>query len=189
MKIKTFQFKIQIEDITRPPVWRKVLVPETFTFHRFHQVIQAAFGWEDTHLYQFSEKEDGEDIISVPSGDDWDVQVIDSRNKILKDVFTKEGKRYIYIYDLGDDWVHKIILEKITDDKRKKAHCIDGKGACPPENCGGVWGYEDLKEVFANNPESAKAEELRDWLGLEDDETFDINKFSIDDTNVLLAKV
>jgi hypothetical protein len=187
----TFQFKIQIEDITKPPVWRKVLVPETFTFHRFHQVIQAAFGWEDAHLYQFSEKENGADeIIGIPADeDDWEVPVIDSRNKKLKDVFVKEGKRYIYIYDLGDDWVHKIILEKIIAESKKKAACIDGKGACPPENCGGVWGYEDIKETFARNPKSKKAVEFRDWLGLGEDEIFDTNKFSLDDANDLVAKI
>jgi hypothetical protein len=186
----TFQFKIQIEDITKPPVWRKVLVPETFTFHKFHQVIQAAFGWEDCHLYQFSEKEsDASEIISIPSDDDWDATVIDSKNKKLKEIFVKEGKRYIYIYDLGDDWVHKIILEKIITESRKKASCIDGKGACPPENCGGVWGYEEIKETFALHPKSSKAENFRDWLGLEENENLDVNKFSLDDANAAVAKV
>jgi hypothetical protein len=188
----TFQFKIQIEDITKPPVWRKVLVPETFTFHKFHQVIQAAFGWENSHSYQFSEKETGTDeIISIPTDDDdeWEVTVTDARDKKLKDIFVKEGKRYIYIYDLGDDWVHKIVLEKIIAENNTRATCIDGKGACPPENCGGVWGYEDIKETFARNPKSRKAEEFRDWLGLGEDEIFDINVFSLDDANALVAKV
>ncbi|MDR1583303.1 MAG: plasmid pRiA4b ORF-3 family protein [Prevotellaceae bacterium] len=187
----TLQFKIQIEDVTKPPVWRKVLVPETFTFHRFHHVIQAAFGWADAHLYQFSEKEYGsEEIISIPTDDDdWDATVIDSRDKELKEVFNKEGKKYIYIYDLGDDWVHKITLEKIINENRKKATCIDGKGACPPENCGGVWGYEDIKETFAFNPQSEKAEELREWLGLEEDENPDVNKFNLEYANTLVKKV
>ncbi|MDR2025946.1 MAG: plasmid pRiA4b ORF-3 family protein [Prevotellaceae bacterium] len=187
----TLQFKIQIEDITKPPVWRKVLVPETFTFHRFHHVIQAAFGWEDTHVYQFSEKEYGsEEIIGIPTDDDdWEGPVTDSRNKKLKEIFTKEGKRFIYIYDLGDDWVHKITLEKIINENRQKATCIDGKGACPPENCGGVWGYEEIKETFVLNPKSEKAEEFRDWLGLEEDEIPDVNKFSLDDAKVAVEKV
>ncbi|MDR2286888.1 MAG: plasmid pRiA4b ORF-3 family protein [Prevotellaceae bacterium] len=186
------QFKIQIEDVTKPPVWRKVLVPETFTFHKLHQVIQAAFGWENSHLYQFSEKENGSDeIIGIPTedDDDWEAPVIDSRTKKLKEIFSKEGKRFIYIYDLGDDWVHKIILEKIVHENRKKAACIDGKGACPPENCGGVWGYEDIKETFVRDPKGKKANEFRDWLGLGEDEIFDINKFSLDDANAAVMKV
>jgi hypothetical protein len=187
----TLQFKIQIEDITKPPVWRKVLVPETFTFHQLHKVIQAAFGWEDCHLYQFSEKGYGSgEIIGIPSEEDeWDGPITDSGIKKLKDVFVKEGKKYLYIYDLGDDWVHKITLEKIVNENRDKASCIDGKGACPPENCGGVWGYEDVKETFANKPTSDKAEGFRDWLGLEDEAILDINKFDLQVANTSVEGV
>ncbi|MDR3245584.1 MAG: plasmid pRiA4b ORF-3 family protein [Prevotellaceae bacterium] len=183
------QFKIQIEDITKPPVWRKVLVPETFTFHRFHNVIQAAFGWTNSHFYHFSDRGYGSgEIIGIPSDDDW-MPVTDSNTKKLKDVFSKEGKRYTYIYDLGDDWVHKIILEKIIKEKGTKATCIDGKGACPPENCGGVWGYEEMKEVLVNKPDSEQAEELRDWLGLGEDETLDTNTFDLQLANTLVEQV
>ncbi|MDR1115805.1 MAG: plasmid pRiA4b ORF-3 family protein [Tannerella sp.] len=188
----TFQFKIQIEDITKPPVWRKVLVPETFTFHKFHQVIQAAFGWENAHLYQFSEKEYGSgEVYGVPTEDedDWETPVTDSREKKLKDIFIKEGKKYIYIYDLGDDWVHKITLEKIINENRTKASCIDGKGACPPENCGGVWGYEEIKETFVRDPQGKKAVEFRRWLGLPEDGVLDINDFNVDDANEMVRKV
>jgi len=186
----TLQFKIQIEDITKPPVWRKVLVPETFTFHKFHLVIQAAFGWENCHLYQFSEKGSGSgETIGIPSEEEWDGPISDSGSKKLKDVFLKEGKRYLYIYDLGDDWVHRIIMEKFIDEKRKKASCIDGKGACPPENCGGVWGYEDLKETFANKPNSDKAEGFRDWLGLEDNEVIDTITFDLEKANASVESV
>jgi hypothetical protein len=188
-----FQFKIQIEDVTKPPVWRKVLVPETFTFHRFHQVIQTAFGWKNAHLYQFSEKESGiEEVIGIPTDDDdeWDIPVIDSRTKKLNEIFVKEGNKYTYIYDLGDDWVHKIVLEKIIpENKDRRAKCIDGRGACPPENCGGVWGYEDLKDVFTNDPQSKKAVDLRMWLGLNEDEIPDVNDFSLDDANAMLKRV
>ena len=64
----TLQFKIQINGITKPPVWRRVIVPETFTFERFHYVIQAAFGWENCHLYEFYEKSFGsQSFIGIPS--------------------------------------------------------------------------------------------------------------------------
>jgi hypothetical protein len=154
-------------------------------------VIQAAFGWNDCHIYQFSEKEsDSEEIIGIPTDDEeWEVPVVDSMSKKLKDVFVKEGKRFIYIYDLSDDWVHKIILEKIINENRKKASCIDGKGACPPENCGGVWGYEDIKETFAMFPKNPKATEFRTWLGLNEDESWDINKFNVDDANAAVVKI
>jgi hypothetical protein len=183
------QFKIQIEDITKPPVWRRVIVPATFTFHLFHYVIQAAFGWDGGHLYQFSERGSSSgEVIGIPGEEDWE-PVTDSNTKKLKDVFTKEGKKYTYTYDFGDDWVHKITLEKIIDEKRTNATCIDGKGACPPENCGGVWGYEEMKEIFANKPNSKRAEEFRDWLDLGENEVLDINKFDIQQANVMVENI
>lgn len=183
------QFKIQIKEISKPSVWRKVLVPETFTFHDFHLVIQAAFGWEDYHLYQFSPKGYGsEPQITLPSDDDWG-PVVDSLELKLKDVFTQKGQTYIYIYDFGDDWTHEITLEEITDEKALKASCIAGKGACPPEDCGGVWGYEDLKAIFKERPNSDEAFEFREWLFLEEDEIWDANAFDLEEANEEVREV
>lgn len=95
----------------------------------------------------------------------------------------------MYIYDFGDDWTHKITLEEITDAKALKASCIDGKGACPPEDCGGVWGYEDLKAVFEESPESDEANELREWLCLEEDEIWDAKAFDLDEANEGVGEV
>lgn len=184
-----FQFRIQIENITKPPVWRKVLVPETFTFQRFHLVIQDAFGWENGHLYQFSPGGYGsEPTIALPSEDNWE-PVTDSTETKLKDIFSREGQTYIYVYDFGDDWIHKITLEKITDEKSLVASCIEGKGACPPEDCGGPWGYEDLKATFTNAPDSEEADELREWLGLEENEVWDANHFDLKSTNETVKRV
>lgn len=183
------QFKIQIKDIKKPPVWRRVIVPETFTFHRFHEVIQAAFGWENCHLYQFSLKDRGsKKRITLPSDYDWE-PVIDSTKEKLKDIFKKEGQTYTYIYDFGDSWMHEITLEKITDEKSLKASCLAGKGACPPEDCGGSWGYEGIKKLFEIEPNSDEANEFREWLGLEDNEVFDPNKFDLEETNYWVREV
>lgn len=184
-----FQFKIQIKDITRPPVWRRVLVPETFTFHKLHQIIQLAFGWEDYHLYLFSPQGYGSHPrISLPSEYDFD-PVVDASKLKLKNVFHRKGQTFTYIYDFGDDWTHKITLEEITDEKSQKASCIDGKGACPPEDCGGPWGYENLKTVFAKFPDSDEAAELRDWLGLEDDEVWDAKAFELEEADEEVKRV
>jgi Plasmid pRiA4b ORF-3-like protein len=140
-----FQFKIQLRDISKPPIWRTVIIPGSFTFHRFHLVIQAAFGWEDRHLYEFSEKRYKSDlIISLPSEDNY-LPVEDSQKMILTEIFNAKGQKYTYIYDLGDDWVHKIILEEIIEGTADSADCINGKGYCPPKDCGGPAGYEQLK--------------------------------------------
>jgi hypothetical protein len=178
-----FQFKIQIKGITRPPVWRRVLVPETFTFHRFHEIIQAAFGWKNAHLYQFSDRGYHADyIISEPHKDNF-IPVVDSRKKKLSAVFTAPGERFTYIYDFGDDWIHQITLETVTLEKITHASCLAGKGACPPEDCGGEWGYESLKELLSNDSKSEEAEETREWLGLDEDEAWDANAFSVEEAD------
>ena len=136
-----FQFKIQLLNISIPTVWRRLLVPEQFTFLRMHKVIQVAFGWEDCHLFQFSPKGYGsEPNISMSfEGDDFAEEKIDPSKIKLSDMFGIPKQRYIYIYDFGDDWKHQIVLEKITGDKKLRAECIAGQGACPPEDCGGPW--------------------------------------------------
>lgn len=93
------QFKIQIKDIKRPPVWRRVIVPPTFTFHRLHEVIQAAFGRENCHLYVFSPQAwSREERITLPSDDDWESEpVIDSTKIKLKEIF-REKDRHIFTF-------------------------------------------------------------------------------------------
>jgi len=186
----TLQFRIQIKNINKPPVWRQVLVPETFTFEKFHKVIQVAFGWSDYHLYQFSPGGYGSNpIIAVPSDDDWDEPDLDASKTKLRNIFKVEKQKYTYIYDFGDDWVHSIVLEKILPEKRLKASCIAGKGACPPEDCGGPGGYERLKEIL-KNPEHEEYGEIREWIGLDEEEdVWDANDFDLVYKNDLLSEI
>ncbi|MBF0650802.1 plasmid pRiA4b ORF-3 family protein [Dysgonomonas sp. GY75] len=190
-----FQFKIQIKGITKPAVWRKVSVPANFTFLRFHDVIQTVFGWEDYHLFEFKDKEWQSNIrIAVPVEDDFFdpdffADTKDSSKIKLSDIFNDKFRKLLYVYDFGDNWVHEITLESISNDKQKTAVCLSGKGACPPEDCGSIYGYEGLKEVFATMPESEEAEEYRDWLGLEDGENWDTDAFDIDEVNNYLKQV
>lgn len=185
------QFKIQIKDIKRPPVWRRVIVPETFTFHRLHEVIQAAFGWENCHLYVFSlQAWSREERITLPSDDDWESEpVIDSTKIKLKEIFREEGQTYIYIYDFGDGWVHKITLEKITDELSLKAFCIAGKGACPPEDSGGPGSYEWIKEILETEPNSDEAKDFRKGFGLEDNEMWDPDEFDLEEADFWVREV
>ena len=179
-----FQFKIQLKHITHPPVWRKVTVPAQFSFAKFHLVIQAAFGWDDYHLYQFSPKGYASSpTIGIPNPDgDFFFSAIEEEDATkvkLSDIFTKEKQKFTYIYDFGDDWIHEITLEKITNDTSLVAACIAGKGACPPEDCGGPWGYMQLKEVFADS-RHPEHEEMKEWLGLDEDEAWDAEEFDLE---------
>ena len=175
----TFQFKIQLQNITKPPIWRRVVVPSQTTFSMFHTIIQEAFGWYDVHLYSFSpsgygsipwieEESDEDDLFSFADPDD---SKIPASNLKLSDIFKKKGQTFTYIYDFGDDWKHKITLEEIDKkDISPSPKLIAGKGACPPEDCGGPGGYERLKEIVADKTHP-EYQDMKEWLypGDEDD--------------------
>lgn len=187
-----FQFKIQLKNISKPPVWRRVLVPENFSFHHFHKVIQAVFGWYDYHLYEFSPQGIGSyPNIGIPSDFDWDEapEMNAKRTKLTK-IFKIEKQKFVYTYDFGDNWQHVITLELITDDKvSKKAVCIGGKGACPPEDCGGTWGYQSFLEIISD-PKHDEYHEMREWAGMEKGKTWeDIARFDLEITNSILKSV
>ncbi len=179
-----FQFKIQIKDIIKPPVWRRLLVPEDFNFYQFHLIIQAAFGWQDEHMYQFSpvdyranpiisDKEMYDDLNFFDED-----ELLDSKDIPLAQIFNSEGQKFVYRYDLGDDWYHVITLEKITGEKLLFADCLAGKGTCPPEDCGGPWGYEELKDALAD-PKHPEHKSFKKWLGIKKNDIWDANFFSL----------
>ena len=170
-------------------------MPEQFTFLRMHKLIQAAFGWDDYHLFQFSPKGYGsEPDISMPSEDD-DVfgfgrfEKLDAAKTKLQDIFKTEKQHFVYIYDFGDDWKHLITLEKITDEKILRAALLDGKGCCPPEDCGGRWSYEHLKEVM-DNPKDPEYKEMKNWLNqMMGIKKFDAGYSYLEETKKLVVKV
>ena len=139
-------------------------------------MIQTVFGWEDYHLFEFQDKEYQCTIrIAVPSEDDFDFEVktLDASKVRLSDLFIGNFRKLLYVYDFGDNWVHEITLEKIFNDKRKEAFCLSGKGNCPPEDCGGPYEYEDMKNIFQTMPDSKVADEYRYRLGFDKDEIWE----------------
>lgn len=189
-----FQFKIQLKNITDPTVWRRVTVPAGFSFAKFHKVIQAAFGWENYHLYQFSPKGWGSGpVISVPDPSGFEspfdeMEKLNSAKTKLSDIFTSEKQKYTYIYDFGDNWQHGIALEKIISDTAATASCLAGKGACPPEDCGGWPGFERLKEIMTD-PADPEHAEMKEWLGMDDNETWDASAFDLERINKAVRQV
>ena len=146
-----YQFKVALEGIS-PKIWRCIQVPSNYTFFEFHNAIQCAMGWYNCHLHRFDvDSVDGERIVIGP----YDVIQMDGdgiheSKAIIKDYFTKSNNVAVYEYDFGDSWCHKITFEKEIPQgsNAKYPICIDGKNACPPEDCGGVWGYKHLIEVL-----------------------------------------
>ena len=182
--MQAFQFKIQIQGIEKPSVWRQVLVPAHITFDQFHQIIQTVFGWEDYHLYQFSKSGWGsKPIYKIPDEYDNDETTQDSRTTFLSEVFTAAKQTFAYIYDFGDNWKHHITLEKIAEMETAVPVCLAGTGACPPEDCGGIPGYYNLIEILSN-PKGPEYKEMKNWLGLKKNEQWeDVNAFDITAVN------
>ena len=144
---RVFQFKVQLRDI-RPPIWRRIQVPETYSFWDLHCAIQDAMGWLDCHLHEFVIKrpQGGADVhIGLPDPESWRHVKAGWALKLSKYLGT-EGQKARYEYDFGDGWEHQITLERIVprDRDRRYPACIAGRRACPPEDCGGVWGYTQI---------------------------------------------
>ena len=170
-----YQIKISLIG-AKPPVWRTVLVPSDLDLGAFHDVIQVAMGWTDSHLHQFM---DDKKSYGIPD-DDFELEMEDETKYKLSQLLKKEKDTITYEYDFGDSWEHKILLEKILPDDGKSVLpvCIKGKRACPPEDCGGIWGYEDLLEAISN-PNHPEHEDMLEWLG----EEFDPEEFDLEEIN------
>jgi hypothetical protein len=173
-----YQFKISLDDI-KPLIWRRILVPENFSFWDLHVAIQDAMGWFDCHLHQFSTIErrfvDARHI-GIPD-DENPVEILPGWKEKIADWFHLEKRtRMNYEYDFGDGWRHKVELEKIMPAENSKRYpiCLAGKRACPPEDCGSIPGYYHILKVLKDGPKDEDDKELMDWLGGDfDSEYFD----------------
>lgn len=181
---KIFQFKITLQD-SSPPIWRRIQVPETYTFWDLHVAIQDAFGWEDYHLHEFEilhPTSKRKVRIGFPD-DDFGRDILINWKEKISDYFTLDNKKSNYTYDFGDDWEHTIVLEKILprEENIDYPKCIEGKRACPPEDCGGIWGYEDFLDAI-KNPKHEQHKEMLEWIGNDfDSEHFDTDEIKFDD--------
>jgi hypothetical protein len=176
------QLKITLRGASKPPVWRRVLVPASMTLDLLHEVILRAMGWDGGHLHVFS---DGWREFGSPGAE---LGYADERRVTVADLLSGPGGKVTYTYDFGDDWEHVILLETILPAGPGAAYpvCVAGKGACPPEDCGGQWGYAELKEILADR-DHEQHEEMLEWLGLDDAAEFDPAEFSVDEVNERLA--
>lgn len=165
-----YQFKIALKFI-KPKIWRQIQVPANYTFEDLHVAIQNAIGWENYHLHQFemvTQRHYGM-VIGTNDCDQLD------HKATIEQYFLSPKDKALYLYDFGDSWEHEIILEKILPRVKnaKYPQCIKGKRACPPEDCGGVWGYGYLLEIIQNPNHEEYAERI-EWLG----EKYDPEEFN-----------
>ncbi|MFV0266986.1 MAG: plasmid pRiA4b ORF-3 family protein [Draconibacterium sp.] len=182
---QTFQFKIQLKHITHPPVWRRIKVPSDFTFYDFHYAIQISFGWQNAHLFQFSPKGYRSwPQIKQKFDDDFGFgfnygETFEPHELTLSDIFMAEKQKFTYIYDFGDTWEHMITLEKIEHENLVFPKIETGKGQCPPEDCGGPWGYMQMKETL-ENPRDPEYKNYKEWLGLAKKEKWDPTHYDLE---------
>ena len=184
---QVYQFKITLKG-TKPPIWRRILVPETYTFWDLHVAIQDAMGWDDYHLHEFtllSPKTGRKVKIGITSDEDADFgwEVLAEWNQKIAHYFSSENSKADYVYDFGDGWEHSIKLEKILPRETGVAYprCIDGRGACPPEDCGGIGGYAEFLEAIGD-PANELHEDMLDWVGGSfDPDDFDPNDVEFED--------
>ena len=178
-----YQIKVTLLG-TSPPIWRRLLVPAGLTLEQLHHVLQAAVGWEDCHLHEFSM---GGRRFGRPDPDDrlMGVPAVENERAVrLFGVLGRVGAKILYTYDFGDGWEHGIVLEKRlpVDPNMTYPACTGGQRACPPEDCGGIWGFYDLLDAISD-PNHEQHEELRDWIG----DDFDPQAFSVDEVNRMLT--
>jgi len=184
-----YQFRITIDGI-RPPIWRRIQVPKTYTFWELNVAIQDAMGWLGGHLYEFTivnPKMGIDDTISMPEGES-DRSVKDGRKKKIAAYFSLKNKKAVYVYDFGDYWEHTVVLEKIlpADPKADYPCCIAGKRNGPPDDVGGIPGYEEFVSIM-KNPRHKEYDEMVEWYGgTYDPEEFDCTQVVFNDPNALL---
>ena len=176
-----YELKVTLKG-SKPPIWRRILVKSDTRLSKLHDILQAAMGWEDCHLHQFEVGGVYYGVRDPAIG----LEVKDERRASLNNVLSAEKQKITYEYDMGDSWEHEILLEKILplDAKIRYPVCVTGKRACPPEDCGGVWGYADLLEILAD-PNHPEREDRLDWLGDE----FDPEAFDLEEVNRTLREI
>lgn len=153
--MKTTRLRVTLRYV-KPELARVIDVPASTTVPELHDLLQAAIGWTDSHLHQFvtSEATYGMDI---PGEEAWPPDQREETGARLADL----GARFEYHYDFGDGWIHDV---EVLGPGDSEPGCVDGYGACPPEDCGGPGGYAELLDTLAD-PAHPEHEQMRVWTG------------------------
>lgn len=189
-EIRGFRVRLDLHG-AKPPVWRRLELPGDLTLPRLHDVIQAAMGWYNSHLHRFRT---GHDHRSPHFVTDFDLD--EGEEGTLEDdvrldqLVAKKGDELWYEYDFGDGWDHKLVVEAVLDEPLQLARCTAGRRACPPEDCGGIGGYQDLAAWVRGGYEDAllppnfdNAAHAHDWLPLD----WNPDHFDVDEANAALS--
>ncbi len=180
MKASIYQLRISLVGV-QPPIWRRVLVEGDLPLDQLSGIVQVAMGWYGGHLYSF--EIDG--MAYTDAGSARELGDREAKGHRLSELLGSKGDGFLYTYDFGDNWEHEIVVEAILEPE-PDAHypiCVEGQRACPPEDVGGVWGYEEFLEAI-QDPKHPEHEEMMEWAGDE----FDPEEFDLDATNRVLRR-
>jgi hypothetical protein len=156
--------RIELEDI-EPLIWRRVAVRTSMNLKAVHSVIQATMGWLDYHLWEFTANEHKYGML-IPNDPDWNARIDNAATTKLSALLTSGVKEISYVYDMGDNWKHRIIVEKLQSAEPGVLYprFLGGERRCPPEDCGGHPGYYDFLDNIASQ-QSKKRKAALDWYG------------------------
>ena len=184
---KTYVLYASIEDCP-VKVFRRIKVPSNLWLGNLGKILITAFGWAGYHLSQFTKG--GVDYTSkenIEESFDFGYQrSIDEMTVTVEDVLPQKGSTISFEYDFGDGWIHNVRVTSVSDEPLPGEDiCVtSGKGACPPEDVGGVWGYSQMLDILSgkiDDPEEKTSYE--EWLGLRKGESFDPEEFDLEMAN------
>lgn len=174
---KVLQLKITLKG-TKPSIWRRIQITDDSTFADLHRAIRDAMGWIGGHMHEFEFDWIDQTVYIGTPDKEADYDITPESKTLVRNWLGKQSQQCNYAYDFGDDWEHTVLLEKTlpADDKAagvKYPRCIAGKRACPPEDCGGIWGYADNLKILKDPKHEDYADTL-EFMG----EDFDPEAFS-----------
>lgn len=185
-----------------PKIFRKVIVPENFNFDQLHVVVQVVMGWRNSHMHQFNLgapyssttikpkylEEEGEDDDDLFFGPNYDKYY--SETTLLSSVFNEGIKKVNYIYDFGDDWIHEIKLWTKPKEEPLYPICIEGEGPTVMEDCGGIWGFQQMLDNLNSTKNTKEKREYMQWIGLKPGQKYEEEfAFNINEVNKTLVEV
>ncbi|MDA8394960.1 MAG: plasmid pRiA4b ORF-3 family protein [Candidatus Dormibacteraeota bacterium] len=181
-----YQLKITLKGV-EPPVWRRLQVSAGIDLRQLHLLLQVVMGWHNEHLYEFRV---GRRYFGEPEPKSWAVgglgrPTLDAGNTRLLEIAPRARSKFLYTYDMGDSWEHQTLVEKVTTPEPGVHYptCLAGERACPPEDCGGVWGYADILAAL-RDPDAPESAERLEWLG----DVFEPDKFDLAGVNAQLSR-
>lgn len=176
-----YQIKVTLKG-SKPPIWRRMQVTNETTLGQLHRILQRVMGWQGSHLYQFI-------IGGITYGDPGmlgDLDAEDARTVPLESIVRGAKWKFLYEYDFGDSWEHELLVEKHLPLEAGTRYpvCLTGKRACPPEDCGGIWGYAGFLAAI-HDPQHPDHDSWLEWVGGE----FDAEAFDLEAVNTALSRL